>query len=187
MGKLILIRHASPEVDPRAPPVEWSLSKSGRSGAARLAEGLSDEGIRTIFTSEETKAIETGRIIGEHLGVETRTVPGLQEHDRTGVGFLDQIAFDLAIERLFSRPSEMVFGRESGDAAAARFLKAIHDLEIEDPSGSYGCVTHGTVMALAAARLSGKNGYPIWRQLGLPSTITLDLETRTIVRIENHY
>jgi broad specificity phosphatase PhoE len=189
MGKLILIRHAHPQIDQGQSSRVWSLSPAGRDGARRAAEALTGAGICRIFTSEETKAIQTGQVIADCLGIEAETAPDLHEHDRTGVGFLDQAAFARAISGLFTRRAEVVFGRESGDAAADRLLAAIAEINarVPDADASLACVTHGTVMALVASRLNGRDGHALWKGLGLPSTITLDWDTQAVLEIVNEY
>ena len=189
MGKLILIRHARPEVNPKVAARNWMLSPEGRAEAGKVVDTLSETEIRRIFTSDEPKAIETGEIIALHLGLEAEIRADLHEHEREGVGFLAQSEFEQAIESLFSNQSERVFGNESGDEATGRFTDAIEAIEkqIDDPNASYACVTHGTVMALFVSSVSNHDGHKLWRQFGLPATITLDRATYEVLDIVNHY
>ena len=63
MAKLILIKHASPQVETAVPSHEWKLSPAGREKAAALAERLRPDAPGAIVSSVEPKAIETARII----------------------------------------------------------------------------------------------------------------------------
>ena len=189
MATLILIRHAHPRVDPDKPSQEWDLSDEGRTGAQRLAVGLSDSGIRHIFTSTEPKAIQTAEIVADHLGMTALPRGGLQEHDRRGVGFLEPIVFDQAIRDLFAKPSERVFGGESGQEVVDRFSAAIGHIERElrDEGLTYACVTHGTAMSLYTSHLAGRDGHALWRGLEIPATIRIDREDRSVVDIVSAY
>ncbi len=114
MSSIILIRHAHPQIDRESPSRTWELSSEGLAGAQRLAHCLADAEIDLVFTNEEPKARQTGKTIGAHLSIETRTHTDLREHDRTGVGYLEQTDFEQAVGGLFTTPEERVFGQETG-------------------------------------------------------------------------
>jgi broad specificity phosphatase PhoE len=153
VASLILIRHAHPEVDPDKPASSWNLSSAGRQGAQNLAGKLSDAGVSRIFTSEEPKSVQTGEIIARKLALSVKQAEGLREHDRSGVGYLANDAFQHAVRDLFENPVELVFGAESAQTATERFSATIDEIERElnDPEATYACVSHGTVMSLFAA------------------------------------
>ena len=69
-------------------------------------------GPRIMVSSEEPKAVETAEIAAERLGIGHFVYPGLHEHDRTDVPFLDDEEFGLAA-RYFSR-------NPTGSCGAAR-------------------------------------------------------------------
>ena len=147
MARILLIRHAEPEVEPDLPATEWPLSPAGEQASRRVGHYLTDRGIGRMFSSHEQKAIRTAEIVAECLGLENQIAPGLHEHDRTGVGYLESDAFQSAIRDLFARPSETVFGRESADAAVGRFSDALSKIEADIPiDTSIACASHGTIL-----------------------------------------
>src|SRR5687768_5455394 len=85
MRKLILVKHAPPEVVPGVPPEQWALSEKGRGLCAPLADALAPHEPTVVVSSEEPKAAETARLVAERLSVPWKTSPGLHEHDRSNV------------------------------------------------------------------------------------------------------
>lgn len=172
---LILVKHAQPEVNPDTPAARWTLSAAGRVACVGLARALEEWAPETLIASEEPKAAETARLAAASLGVPWRTAPGLHEHHRTGAPFFaNEAAFRVAVEALFLRPDDLVYGRETANEALARFSAAL-DAAIAGYAGrSVAIVAHGTVNALYTAHLwsmDGRAGYDLWARLGLPSLI----------------
>jgi broad specificity phosphatase PhoE len=184
MRKLILIKHASPLVVPGTPPEKWKLSDKGRESCAALAEAVRPHAPAIIVASSEPKAQETAEILGEKLGVAVETADGLHEHDRSNVPHMRSGEFISHMEVFFRRPTERVLGRESAVAALDRFESAVNTV-VEKHAGAAGAggggggniaiVSHGTVIALLAAEHSDRYGFELWREMGLPSFLTMDL------------
>ena len=189
MGKLLLIRHAHPQVEPNSPPGEWNLSDEGVRGAERLTAQLTGRNIHRIFTSTEQKAIQTGEICVAHLGITCSTRRGLEEQMRTGVGYLERDVFLRGVRDLFLRPRDQVMGIETGHEAAERLDGTIRQLESELPSEgeTLACVSHGTIMSLYAAHLANTDGLELWQRLGMPATISIDLTSSEILEITESY
>ena len=173
--KLVLIKHAPPEVAPDVPPEKWALSDRGRALCAPLANALRAHSPAVVVSSTEPKASETGEALASALGVPFGTAPGLHEHDRSDVPHMPSREFISAMELFFRRPRERVLGRETADAAEARFREAIGRVLAAHASGNVAVVSHGTVIALLVAKASGESPFRLWRELGLPSFVVLRL------------
>jgi broad specificity phosphatase PhoE len=180
--RLVLVKHAMPVVVDGVTPARWVLADAGRRDAAALAEQLARAGIARVVASEEPKARETGRILAERLGVPCETRTGLHEHDRSNVTRLDtREQFEARVRELFARPGELVYGVETADAALARFRAAVMDVVSENVEASVAVVSHGTVIALFVAAVTGGEGFEIWKKLGLPSCVVLALPEWKVV------
>lgn len=182
---LVLIRHAQPDVQPEVPAHRWALSPEGRAQSAQLAERLAPLNIARIVTSVERKALETGQIVAERLGVVWSEAGDLHEHERDVSDYFDsREAFLDHVRRLFAEPQALVFGRETGAAAADRFARAVEVVMGNGPAmQSTAIVTHGTVLALYYARITGQDPYPFWSELGFPGYIVIDWPARTLRQI----
>jgi broad specificity phosphatase PhoE len=185
MPKLILIKHASPLVIPGTPPEKWKLSDKGRESCGPLAEAIRPHAPAVIVASDEPKARETAEILGQTLGVGVETSPGLHEHDRSNVPHMRSGEFISHMEVFFRKPTERVLGRESAVAALDRFESAVNNVIASRlGDGNIAIVSHGTVIALLAAEHSDRYGFELWREMGLPSFVVMELpgmEVRDIV------
>src|SRR4051812_9224079 len=111
MPKLLLIKHAKPQVDPAKPPESWKLSDEGRSQARVLATHLATHELSIIVFSDEAKATETAQIVASELKISVQSHPNLHEHDRSNVPHMRSGEFISHIELFFRRPEEVVLGR----------------------------------------------------------------------------
>jgi broad specificity phosphatase PhoE len=169
--KLILVKHASPEVVAGIPPEQWRLSDAGRASCPRLAAALRPHAPSVVVTSEEPKARETGELVARDLSVPSHAAPNLHEHDRSNVPHLRSGDFISLMEVLFRKPDQLVLGRETATGALKRLRNALDDvLEQHGRDGkTVAVVSHGTVIALLLEQLGDRRGFDVWRAMKLPS------------------
>jgi broad specificity phosphatase PhoE len=175
MRKLILVKHAKPEPVEGEPPERWRLSEHGRAACGPLADRLAPHQPSVIVASEEAKAAETAELVAGRLGVPWHAAAGLGEHDRTGVPQMASREFISHMELLFRRPKERVLGRESAAEALRRFESAVDSALRQHPDGNLAVVSHGTVLALMLAQHLDVPPFALWRQLGNPSFVVLNV------------
>jgi broad specificity phosphatase PhoE len=173
MRKLLLVRHSLPVITGDQTASLWQLSDEGRRRCEHLAELLAAHRPGVIVTSTEPKAIETGQIVGERLGIPVETAPNLHEHERPGTDLDTFEQFQAKVARLLEHPGELVFGAETGDQAWERFSTAVGDAMKRHPAGNLAIVSHGTIMTLFLARVTGIDPVPFWKGLGLPAFVVL--------------
>ncbi len=186
MKRLILIKHAPPEVDPTQSSEKWNLGEKGRKACEGLAEKLRPHGIGKIVSSQEPKALQTAEELSSRLAVEVTSIPGLEEHDRRNVPHMRSGEFISMVELFFRRPDDLVLGDETANEALARLSAAIEAIVSDATEDTMAVITHGTVMALFLEKhRAGKSGFDLWRRLGLPSFAVLEIPSyKTIEMIE---
>lgn len=182
---LILVKHSLPEVKENVPSRKWILSEEGRRRTRELAGKLASYQPELIISSVEPKARETASILAENLGLEFQEVEGLHEHDRSGSPYYPKDEFQNLIQEFFDKPSELVFGNETADIALGRFRQAADFLLSSYGEKNLVIVAHGTVISLYVAWLTGCNGYDLWKELGLPSFVVLDIQSKTLIETVN--
>lgn len=160
MAHLILIRHSVPEIIPSVPASQWSLSEEGRRRCQLLADRLRPYHPDVFVTSREPKAVATGQLAADLLGLPCTSADGLQEHDRRYVSFATREQFEAAVAELFAEPERLVFGSESADQAHQRFSQAVAGVVARHPNLNVCIVTHGTVMTLFVARAAAFEPLP---------------------------
>ena len=174
MNSLILVRHSEPEIEPDKPASTWQLSESGRDKAELLAEELRGFSPASIWCSKEPKAIETAQILADALNVPVNVTDGLEEHHRDNVPYFPaQDDFEHAIEQFFLNPEQPVLGEETAQQALQRFTAAINRAIEATAADTAIIVTHGTVMTLYTASVSGVEPTGFWRSLETPSFVVL--------------
>jgi broad specificity phosphatase PhoE len=182
--KLILVRHSLPEMVTGVPAREWHLSAEGRHRCAALAGRLAAYELGAVVSSEEPKAVETGQIVAETLGLPFDTVPGLHEHERGVVRSLwAKDEFQARMASFFEHPDELVLGHETADQAHTRFARAVASVIQWVPAGNLAIVSHGTVMTLLISRTAGLDPIPFWQGLGLPSFAVLSLPDLSLLEV----
>lgn len=183
MPKLILIKHAPPQVEPDVPADQWHLSARGLELCEPLAERLRPFEPTTIVSSREPKALETAAAIAERLKLPHRAADGLHEHDRSNVPHMRSHEFISMVELFFRRPDELVLGRETAKQALARFSTAVDSVLKQEGDENVAIVSHGTVIALFVAQHAKRSPFELWRELGLPSFVVLSRSDMGVERI----
>ncbi len=83
---ILLARHG--ETDDNIPPIrvqgfsDTPLNATGRRQAAELADRVAPRGIRSLWSSDLSRARETAEIVGARIGLEPRLDPRLREANR---------------------------------------------------------------------------------------------------------
>jgi broad specificity phosphatase PhoE len=185
MSTLILVKHSLPEIVENIPAREWKLSEEGKARCKRLAKRLAKYAPERLISSLEPKARETSELVAKELGVSTSAMEGLHEHDRSDVGYLSKDEFQEAVRTFFAHPDTLVFGSETADQAHQRFQAAIHSVLSQFADQMIIIVAHGTVISLFVSRLTGLSDLTLWNELGLPSYVVLDLESKSLIAQEN--
>jgi broad specificity phosphatase PhoE len=73
------------------------------------------------------------------------------------------------------RPEVCLFGEEAFGEAQRRLAGCIAGLHAAQPGATLALVTHGTVMALYLAALTGEDPFPLWQSLAMPAYAILDV------------
>ncbi len=174
-AELVLIRHAETRQDPSRNSRDWVLTERTYAVCERLAEDLRSLTLTRIVTSEEVKAKETGRLVAEALDIPCESAPGLEEHHRQGVPFMEPEEWRRTLKRFFAQPDALVFGQETAGEAGDRFGAALEDVLNEYPNERLGVVSHASVMALFVTLHNGRDAYDFWKTIGMPDALRLSL------------
>jgi broad specificity phosphatase PhoE len=149
------ISHPAVIVDPTKPVPRWSLKPEGRAVMTAFADRPDLRAIRSIWSSDETKAMEAAAILGERLCLTPRVAEGTHENDRSATGFIPPAEFEEVANAFFARPAESIRGWERAVDAQARIVAAFHRILAEAPAGDIAIVGHGGVGTLLYCRLAG--------------------------------
>ena len=183
--QLILIRHSLPEIVENIPAHKLELSDEGRTRAGRLAEALEQYQLKIIGSSVEPKARETAEILCQTLGVDIVVIDRLHEHERSSISFRSKDDFQIPLRELFEKPDEIIFGDEAATQALERFKGSVEMLMDLYTGKQMAIVSHGTVISLFTSWLSGVDGYLLWKDLGMPAIVVLDMINKKLLKTIN--
>jgi broad specificity phosphatase PhoE len=179
LRKLILVRHSVPEKIVGVPAKDWHLSTEGQQKAQLLAKSLVNYQPTIIAASTEPKAIETAQFIAEKFGKSVEVFKGLEECDRSNIGYLEEKKYLETIAAFFASPNKLVIGQETATQALQRFHKALENIISQtsngDVNGDVVIVSHGIIITLFTTNFNGKEPFQFWQKLELPMVIILPL------------
>lgn len=167
-SQVLYLSHPQVAIDPSAPVQNWPLSDLGRARTERFAVSPRLARVTAIYSSAERKAVDTGTILAERLGVPLTIVEAMHENDRSATGYLPPERFEAVADRFFAEPENSVLGWERALDAQARIVASVgRILHRDSTSGDILLTGHGGVGALLLAHLLGES---ISRQFDQPAT-----------------
>ena len=176
-----------PEVVAGVPAKAWLLGEKGWAQAEKLAEYFADKPLAAVVGSLEPRALETGRILAEKLGLPFPTFPNLHEHRRESTQWVaDTARWEAMVQDFFNRPTELVFGEETADQAHWRFAKAVSQV-MDQTQGDVAIACHGTVISLLVGRANPIEPFDLWKCLGLPSVVTVEWPGLPLVDVAERF
>jgi broad specificity phosphatase PhoE len=156
MNCVFFITHPDVLIDPAVPIHEWELSPLGRERMLRMLARSWVTGLGAVWCSNERKALEGAKLIGDAIGMVPRQLAGLGENDRSATGYLAKAAFEATADAFFARPHDSILGWETAADAQRRIVAAIAQVLAETPAGlDIAVVSHGGVGTLLLCHLKG--------------------------------
>jgi len=156
VAAVFYLSHPQVTVDPATPVPLWGLSTLGRERCLRARTSPVLRQVRAIVTSAERKAVETGSLFAEALGVIPTLHPASAENDRSATGFVPEPAFSALADRFFANPDTNIEGWERATDAQARIVAAVADaLAATDPAADVLIAGHGGVGTLLYCHHAG--------------------------------
>ena len=156
MGRVFYLTHPQVQIDPAVPVPNWGLSALGRTRARLAAEAAWTQGVTTIVSSQERKAVETAALIAEARGIAATVDPAMHENDRSATGYLKPDAFERMADAFFAQPTTSVSGWERAVDAQTRIVGAVEAVLAGSlPPGDVLLIGHGAVGTLLMCHLMG--------------------------------
>jgi broad specificity phosphatase PhoE len=154
MALCCYLTHPQVAIDATIPVPQWALNGVGRARVEAALGARWMQPLKRIISSNERKAIDTGRIVAGHLGLACDVLPDFHENDRSATGFLPPDEFDAAVTAFFGRPDRSFNGWERAVDAQARIVRAVGTV-LEDDDRPTLFVGHGGVGTLLKCSLAG--------------------------------
>lgn len=181
--RVVLVKHASPILDPSRPAWEWHLGEEGEAQSRRLARRLRMFSPLRLVASREPKAFKTGQIVAVELDLPITSVEGLEEFDRPVLPMMSKAEHERVNAAIFADLDRQVLGRESARGALGRFSAALNGQLAQTDEPTLVVITHGTVISLFAGAHNEVDALGLWKRLSCPSFVVMEVPTFAIVEV----
>jgi broad specificity phosphatase PhoE len=173
LDRLVLVRHAMPEIDPDLPANRWQLSAAGRDAAQAMHAHLPADGY--LVASDEPKAIQTLRDMSGNFDIPSN--PGFAEVRRRQRWTTDEEY--RAVARSYVDGTRHP-GWEGHDDLVARFESALEYHAAQAAAAARPLIvgTHGMALTLWLASrglIGATSPTDFWETLCFPEFIDVDL------------
>ncbi len=158
MRKVYFITHPEVIIDPDIPVPEWKLSEIGRKRMFQLLKNDWIQDIKSIYCSNEQKAIDGAGIIATHLGKSYKKLTDLGENDRSSTGYLKSDEFEKMANQFFSYPDQSIKGWEKAIDAQNRIIGIVDQIvDTDNSQGNIIIISHGGVGTLLLCYIANLN------------------------------
>lgn len=175
-GRIILVRHAMPEVERGVSSRSWRLGESAKEDCVLLAHALPSHLAPTVYCSDQPKVVETAAVIALRRGLSVVQDARFAEVDQ-GDRWIEEDYRGVAARYLsgFDEP-----GWEPRDQVVARFGAGIAGVCSRRQGGDTVVVSHGLALSLWLASVTGIELVTFWRDLSFPDAWAVDPEAGTL-------
>lgn len=176
---LVLIRHSKSLVNPNIPIPTWGLSQEGAILAEKLNKVVSIKTLGVIYSSLQTKALETAVLATKNFGIPIKTDTRLTEITSFTNKFDDLTRLQRNTKDFYSGKLERINNGETAKEALTRFNAAINDIvEVEKDKNNIGIVSHGNILAYFSTQYSNKDKYQLVESIKQPDIAILNWNTK---------
>ena len=155
------------------------LSQVGQQQVQDCAQDLLGERIAAVYSSPMERAVESGRLAGDRLGVRHTVVDGLQElgvGTRAGQPWSDPVMQETYAAWIAGDLAARVPGAESGAEIVERMVGALQSIADQHRGEQVLVFTHGGVMSLVLPRVSVNVRNDLAHQRFLPNAVPARVE-----------
>lgn len=178
---LTLIRHSKTVLEKEVPNLLWKLSDEGISLAIELAQSEVINGVEIMYSSLQTKALQTTLLLAKDNHIPIKTHSDLTELTSITNKFIED--FETTVQSLYRGEVERVNDGESISEGQIRFNAAIEEIiETEQGKDNIGIVAHGNILSIFAAQYTDKSAYEIHKTLKMPDVAIFDWDTKKFIK-----
>lgn len=155
------------------------LSETGQGQVRQCAEDLRSQRIAAVYSSPMERAVQSGRLAGDLLGVRHTVVDGLQElgvGTRAGQPWSDPVMQETYAAWIAGDLTARVPGAESGAEIVERMVGALQSIADQHRGDQVLVFTHGGVMSLVLPRVSVNVRNDLAHQRFLPNAVPARVE-----------
>lgn len=179
--RLTLIRHSKTILEPNVPNPLWQLSDEGIALATELSKKDVIQDIDVMYTSLQTKALQTSLILAKDNHIQIKTNPDLTELTSITIEFFSD--YEEKVRQLYAGEVSRINGGETLEEGRKRFNSAIESIVSQEKSvENIGIVAHGNILSLFSAQFSEKDAYELHQLIQMPDVAILDYNLKKYIK-----
>lgn len=181
--KFVFIRHSKTERNPEVPILLWGLSETGIELAKNLSQNELIKKLEVVYSSLQTKALETAVIICKPNSIPIKTDDRLTEDTSfTGPFEMDGDKYTSNIHGYYFGDIERISGGETKNEALFRFYLALESIAKTENGKEYvGIITHGNILALFSEKFQEIKAFELHTQIKQPDLAVFDYEEKKFI------
>lgn len=180
--KITLIRHSKTKLEPEKPITLWGLSEEG----IELAKGLSEKqvikDVDALYSSLQTKAIETALYLAKPNSIPLKTNEDLTEITSFTLKFFGGDQYMQNVHDFFSGKVERIAEGETYKEALVRFNQAIQEIVEKEKVDNIGIVSHGNILSFFTEQNCEKKAIELHDIIKMPDVAVLDWDTKNFIQ-----
>lgn len=179
---LVLIRHSKSLVNPNIPIMTWGLSKEGVALAEKL-NGISQiKSLDVLYSSLQTKALETAILATKDTGIPIKTDNRLTESTSFTNKFISSKLLNQNTRNYYSDKGLSFNNGETFEETRVRFNLAIESITKEESGKmNVGIVSHGNILTAFVSQFVNKDTYELHESMRYPDFAVLDWKTKKFI------
>lgn len=181
--KFVLVRHSKTKFDPNISIPLWYLTNEGKEKAQELFNNKDFPKVDLVYSSLQTKAVETALILAK-----SQTIPLKTDVNLTEVSSFTKEVFTNGYEEMvdsyYGGEVERLSGGETITEAIERFEKTLDKIsEIEKDNESIAIVTHGNILAFLTSKYDNtKTARELHDFIQMPDYSVIDWDTKKFIK-----
>lgn len=178
--KLVLIRHSKTKSEPNVNPLLWKLSDEGIELAKSLSKKDYIKNIGVIYSSFQTKAVETSLLLAKDNFIHIKFDNSLTELTSITNGFIPN--YEESVEKLYKGSITSINKGETLEQGLDRFNKTIKQIVFnEKDKNIIGIVAHCNILSLFSAQFINKSALEIHNSMDMPDVAIFDWESKKFI------
>jgi len=178
--KLVFIRHSKTDRNPQVPITCWGLAGSGIELAKELSENEVIRNLDVVYSSFQTKALETAVLLAKPNAIPIKADDRLTEVTSfTGPFESDFDTYTKNVHDFYSGDVTRISGGETKTEALERFNSALESIAKEESDKDFvGIISHGNILTLFSALYKDVDCYKLHTQIKQPDVAIFDWQKK---------
>jgi broad specificity phosphatase PhoE len=178
--KFVFIRHSKTDRNPEVPYICWGLTEEGIQLAVDLSRTHTIKDIDVMYSSFQTKALESAVILCKPNVIPIKADNGLTEVTSfTGKYEKDFIKYTKNVHDYYFDVIDRIGNGETKAEALKRFNETLESIALVEADKAYvGIITHGNILTLFSAQYTEADCYELHLKIKQPDVAIFDWSSK---------